>query len=277
MSEIPYFDASKETEDPPLRSSSCHHEWALKKDQSSLPPDHVYDVSVSSKWIFRCYCAKCRLHLQAIISSDASQASYSPCPSGDRPLHHFHVTPGWQSPDHSSDINEDCILPPEQFRCSAYQCGANLTISYTAPRLKNDWINLLTDKFLIKSRFDKTIATQPERFEGYPLPTPNILLEALRASVIKRALEELNPIPIPKNGSQFLLKFGEPFNELLEALGMISKVRSLRLFYESFMLTASREIHGNSRNCILRRPILQLIRKDPSCKMLWRKLRESCA
>lgn len=221
--EVPFFDASKENEDPPLSSTGCQHRWAIKKNQSTVPQDQKYQPSLSSRWTFRCYCTKCRWHLEVVIHFDTGHENFSPCPTRDQPLHHFRVLEDWQQPDLDARAERDAVSLPKRFHCSAIQCGANVAITYTAPRLKNDWVSLLTDQFMIKSRADKTIAKDPERFQGHAPPTPGIVLETL-SFLVKKALNESDLQPFPKTGKHFLLNFGEPCTELLEALGFTSNV-----------------------------------------------------
>ena len=112
----------------------------------------------------------------------------------------------------------------QRFECSAKQCGAQLSIRFKPPRLSNDWVSLLTDKFIIRTRAEKAIAAEPEKFEGHAAPTPGTVLENL-AKLLRTAMHfEEGKRPYPKTGRNYLLNFGEPCADLMEYIGFTSNV-----------------------------------------------------
>ncbi|KAL9047175.1 MAG: hypothetical protein Q9214_000187 [Letrouitia sp. 1 TL-2023] len=105
----------------------------------------------------------------------------------------------------------------QQFQCTSPQCSAKLTIRIESPRLKNDWVELLTDRSLIKVRAEKEIAINPERFEGHAIPLTSEVLMNLRKYIINALQGEKRKIV--GNNKKWLLCLGEPCAELLEYLG----------------------------------------------------------
>lgn len=162
----------------PRFKNHCQHKWNVKDSQCNLPlilgrpnPKIVSKVAA--------FCEHCRCHLS--LSIDFPDARSSPCPSEESPLHHFKHLPdislsrqkaGDPNIADSSNAWEDL----QCFQCSTIDCSAKLAIRITSPRLRSQWVKLLTDKSLIKSRAQQVIADSPDRFEGHGVPLPSDVL-----------------------------------------------------------------------------------------------------
>ena len=228
LTEIPFHDTGKD-EDPPISQSGCRHQWAIKRKQANLPQDGKYEPGPSSSWKFACYCVTCRSHLDLRIEYRRDGDNFNTCPSTDRPLHHFLYAPEINQSE-TADIvgTESCARTstpwsPKYFRCSAVHCGALVKIQLKPPKLKSDWVSLLTDKFIIKARAEKEMARNPEKFQGHAIPTAGSVLETL-AALTRCALFETGKPPYPRDRKSWLLNLGEPFVELMKYLGFTSDV-----------------------------------------------------
>lgn len=84
-------------------------------------------------------------------------------------------------------------------------------------------MELLINKDLIKSRAEKVISENPERFEGHGIPRPSEILTNLAAYVVN-ALRKPERRPITNHNKKFLLGFGEPCAEMFEYLGFVRGV-----------------------------------------------------
>ena len=229
LADVPFHDISREDEDPPLSHSGCRHKWAIKRHQSSLPDDGNYAPLPSTTWCLACYCMTCRYHLDLTIRFGNENAGFNACPSITHPLHHFVFLPGQPETrsEGSSDVGSP-VLPsfPKHFRCTSAYCNARLIIQFRSPRLKSDWISLLTERHIVKSRDEKVIAEDPEKFQGHALPSPASVLETL-GRLIYKALNESEPKPYPRDSKNWLLKFGDSCAGMMEQLGFRSDVTSL--------------------------------------------------
>ena len=223
---IPFHDASKEDEDPLLPHGGCRHHWALKLNQIDFPEADDTKPSPSTPWTLACYCAKCRCHLDVIVGYEDAIGGQRPCPSSKYPLHHF-VYQSDPSVINSPDTNglggRGWPSQDRRFRCSAPSCGAILSTKHKAPRLSEEWVLLLTDKVAIKTRAEKAIRSEPDKFQGHACPLPGGVLETLWRLVV-RALNEPENRPYARDGKSFLLNLGEPCAELLRLLGFSSNV-----------------------------------------------------
>ncbi|KAL9101728.1 MAG: hypothetical protein Q9163_003050 [Psora crenata] len=227
LTDILFHDADKEEEDPLLYHAGCRHEWALNRSQGDLPADGNYLPKASTSWTFACYCSLCRSHLDLCIRYDGDASNVTPCPTTDRPLHHFVHKPelSESQPTSANRVRARhgfAWYDLHVFQCSATQCGAHLSIRFKPPRLTNDWVSLLTDKFIIKARAEKEIARNPGKLEGHAAPTPGTVLENL-AILLRSAMHyEEGKRPYPRNGRNWLLNFGEPCGDLMDYMGFTS-------------------------------------------------------
>lgn len=194
---------------------SCRHDYTYKSNQSITPP---LDLRPDGTTFYRLalVCKKCRLH--ADIRIDYSQATV-PCPNADNPLHHF------QRYD-SLDVTSSALLR-FGWKCSSQTCNAILTISYRQKRLQDALADHLTNRSLLKKRYDDLVADDPGR-EGIREAKDWEALSRLR-KYIKDALNpEHTRRSFPANNKRFMEAFGvhgQDCRELLEGLGFTYAVR----------------------------------------------------
>ena len=227
-----YFnDAEEEDEHPPLPFAGCRHEWAIKSHQSFMPGQETEISSLSNNWTFACCCMRCRNHLDFQVDYGLQNQHSRPCPGQDRPLHHFVYVSDGSSVDSDKANGEASGVAPSgstcNFVCSNDSCNTSITIAFRPPRLRNDWISLLTDKVIIKARVDRAISSDPERFQGHATPLPGSVLETLfRLVRIALTADDGDPSkkPYARNGKSWLLNFGEESASLMEYLGFTSDV-----------------------------------------------------
>ncbi|KAL8735558.1 MAG: hypothetical protein Q9166_000726 [cf. Caloplaca sp. 2 TL-2023] len=134
---------------------------------------------------------------------------------------------GKTAPRLLEDLNE---YDPRRPYTIGYNLLANLprqhengelpTILTRSPRLRPDWIELLTDMNLIKSRAHKAMSGDPTRFEGHGVPLPSEVLLNLRTYILK-ALRDDNRRAIQAHDKRWLLCLGDPCAELLEYIGFV--------------------------------------------------------
>ena len=227
-----YFnDAEEDDEHPPLPSAACRHQWAIKGNQSVMPESDSDLSALPDNWTFACCCTRCRNHLDFQVDYGLQDQYSRPCPGQDRPLHHFVFKPGVPTVDSDEVNGEACGVAPSNFACnfvcSNNSCNTSIKIEFRPPRLKNDWISLLTDKVIIKARVDRAISNDPERFQGHATPLPGSVLETLfRLLRIALTADDDDPSKksYPRDGKSWLLNFGEESASLLEYLGFTSDV-----------------------------------------------------
>ena len=111
----------------------------------------------------------------------------------------------------------------QEFACTSSSCNAVLHVVYRSSRLTPNWVKLLTDPALIQTRAEQAIASDPDRFEGYAVPTGAEVLSTLRAYLLN-GLRSPEPKVINGVNKRWLLSLGESCKELLEFLGFEKKV-----------------------------------------------------
>ncbi|KAL9598773.1 MAG: hypothetical protein Q9219_004270 [cf. Caloplaca sp. 3 TL-2023] len=204
----------------PWFKSQCEHKWDVKDSQCHLPlilgrPDPKITSVVAA------FCEHCRCHLE--LSINFPNSSTSPCPSDESPLHHFRYQPETSCPRFQTDTTlkgessrdwEDLSW----FECSTTECSAKLKIHIKSPRLRPEWVELLTNKDLIKSRAEQQISNDPTRFEGHAVPLPSDVLSNFRTYILN-AQRDGNRRKIQANNKKWLLCLGDPCSELLEHIG----------------------------------------------------------
>ena len=208
-------------------SRSCEHRWALNNKQSILPdydtrPDH------STIFIVSAYCinAKCRCHTDLEVDYRGEGAGEDPCPKGDAPLHHLKYA--WvasndaRSKEAVNDPDSWCDI--QHFQCSDSRCLARVTTRFRTPRLKKEWVALLSDKSLIKQRAQKAMNEDPVRFEGHAVPSPVTVITNLRTYIMNAIRDPANPRRIQGNNKKWCLSLGEPCADLLLYLGFTRDV-----------------------------------------------------
>ena len=233
LTDIPIYDEDQGVQVPPpprIGRGSCRHQWSMKRNQCQLPENEC-NINEQTLWMLAAYCALCRAHLDVQLDFRERNRSMQPCPTDNRPLHHFVYHPETLSPGNPgqtvfqagdgfswSDIR--------QFKCSAWECPARLSIRFKPPRLTQDWVDLLTDRYIIKARAEKAIAADPERFEGFAVPPPIDVLLHSKHYITNPLFNPEKSKKIQGHNKRFLLSMGEPCADLLEYFGFKREVIS---------------------------------------------------
>lgn len=102
---------------------------------------------------------------------------------------------------------------------------------FKPPRLSQDWVDLLTDKFIIKDRAERVIAADPERFEGFAVPPPVDVLLHSKHYITNPLLNPEKSKKIQGHNKRFLLSMGESCAEILEYFGFTREVRKEASLY----------------------------------------------
>lgn len=100
-----------------------------------------------------------------------------------------------------------------------------LTARFKPPRLTQDWVDLLTDKFVIKDRAERAIAADPERFEGFAVPPPIDVLQHSKHYITNPLFNPEKSKKIQGHNKRFLLSMGNPCAEILEYFGFTREVK----------------------------------------------------
>lgn len=167
-----------------------------------LPPQDSR-ASVGDQYVLHTVCKRCRLHLKLTV--DYNEAGPSVCPNAERPLHHF--------------VNQPCSKPLEYlFRCSSNDCAANVCIAYSQAVISPHDLDILTDKVLLKRRYDAAIADDPTRI-GLKLVAPWEVLWRLRRYLRDSLGPDGGGKKIPVKNKRFMEAFGDECDELLNRLG----------------------------------------------------------
>lgn len=158
--------------------------------------------------------------------------SAQPCPTGDRPLHHFVYQSEISKPrQHSVGIPDSesgfTWIDEQCFRCSFLPCSAKLAIRLKSPRLIPVWVNQLVTKSVIKTRAERAMASDPERFEGHGVPLPINVLVNLRLYIQNAVDEPDKSRRIFGHNKKFMLSLGESCADLLEYIGFVREVLAL--------------------------------------------------
>lgn len=216
---FPYIDGTTlETQLPP---NSCQHIFWLKPKQSS-PPDIDQRPESDTVWTVAAVCQKCRIHVELKTNFSLRWAP-SPCPNGDRPVHHL-VRSKWNEDLESSEWNRrhpDGMADISVFECSSEGCSAIVTVTYTPPILSDKYIEILTDKDQLQERTNAAFELCKDNTEGMRQPSSLDVLSDLRV-YIKNAWEENpNRKSIKLSNRRFMVRFGprgEACREVLEGL-----------------------------------------------------------
>lgn len=221
--DIPRYEEGKWSIDPVPPRNSCRHKWILDEDHTVLQSLKPETGRLPEYWV-SAYCCICRGQLSVVLTLPSDSAS-SPCPSSDSPLHHF------LSPDHFSDSPATVqgfaqygeSRGVQDFICTLPACGAKLQVVFRPSKLIPSWVKLLTDPHLIRARAERAIASDPERFEGHPIPTGAEVLSNLRQYLLN-GMRSDEPKVINGLNKRWLLSLGEPCMEVLAYLGFMKKV-----------------------------------------------------
>lgn len=200
----------------------CHHDWALKKEQSDYHPLDKKPDSTSVD-IIAAYCTRCRSHLEVNLDFRGEGEGLIPCPSKSFALHHFIHKPEISQKrqmangvSHSEKEKE--WIDTQRFQCSSPNCSAKLCVRFKSPRLIDEWVKLLTDVNLVNNRARKVAAEDPLRFEGHALPKPAEVLSNLCKYIDNAMLNGGTNIILGQN-KKWRLCLGEPCIDLLSYLG----------------------------------------------------------
>ena len=152
-----------------------------------------------------------------------------PCPTEKQPLHHFVYHPEISSPGNPREtlVEASDGFPwsdMRRFECSSWECHAELSIRFKPPRLTQDWVDLLTDRYIIKARAEQAIAADPERFEGFAVPPPIDVLLLSKHYITNPLFNPEKSKKIQGHNKRFLLSMGEPCADLLEYFGFEREV-----------------------------------------------------
>ena len=203
---------------------SCRHKWSLKAQQTNLP-ELALKPDSSSIYIVAAYCTVCRCHAEIQIDYFSEEEGLVPCPTDEAPLHHFiyqtQAANGRQT--FETDDGSESWVDMQHFLCSSLSCSARLSTFFRPPRLKLEWVALLTDRSLIRQRAQKVMDDEPTRFEGHAIPSPIVVLANLRAYVVN-AISNPERRRIIGNNKKWLLSLGEPCSDLLKYLGFTREV-----------------------------------------------------
>ena len=207
-----------------IGKGSCRHTWFLKTHQTNLPELEVRPDS-SSVYTVAAYCTSCRCHAEIQIDYCHERPSLIPCPTDEAPLHHFtyvtQATNGRQTIE--TEDGSGSWVDIQHFSCSSISCSASLTTFFRPPRLKPQWVALLTDRSLIKQRAQRVMEDEPTRFEGHAVPSPTVVLTNLRTYVVN-AISSPERRRILHNNKKWLLSLGEPCSDMLKSLGFTREV-----------------------------------------------------
>ncbi|KAI4274420.1 MAG: hypothetical protein LQ337_003955 [Flavoplaca oasis] len=159
------------------------------------------------------------------LSIDFPSGGASPCPSEEFPLHHFVYRAEESDPRIKSAVSAkiDPYADWEEllsFQCSTIECSAKLRMQMRSPHLRPEWIDLLTNKDLIKLRAKKAMSEDPARFEGHAVPLPSEVLSNLRTYILN-ALREVDRRTISAHNKRWLLCLGDACAELLRYIGFV--------------------------------------------------------
>lgn len=210
----PHWEGDPE---PSIPEHHCTHDLALKPEQSSLGSTSANGngASASTRKV-ACFCTKCRVHIDIIVSSSTEDgASARPCHIRDpaRPLHHFISTPELAIDEDGKPLSDTCV-----WRCSSSRCPAKLTISFRLPTFTEHDIELMTDKVQLQTRWKRSHELSAGRADAdpaRPVDAPDFLVRYLSDSL--QPTSGKNRIPVLNR--KFLKTFGEDCDHILERLG----------------------------------------------------------
>ncbi|KAK3689634.1 ubiquitin carboxyl-terminal hydrolase-like protein [Podospora appendiculata] len=192
------------------------HELCIIQSQSYLDPDSEGSILLS------CICRYCRNHFAFKISQGCCGKP------GFSPLHHFLTL----SEEVFDSIDVDSLERPKyglyplstrvRYTCSA--CDGTVVLELTAPRLKPEWIQLITDQKRIRESLRKLKAEDPDRYKdvsperetSYAISAPSTLNQYL-----KNVLEDDGTGPqkrISFRNKTFAVQFGPACHDLFRYL-----------------------------------------------------------
>lgn len=231
LTDIPVYDEEHGVQLPPpprVGRGSCRHQWSLKRNQCVLPQSG-YNADGQTVWMLAVFCASCRSHLDLQLDFREGGNFMKPCPTAKQALHHFVYHPELSTPGHpgiTSAQNGEGFswTDTHTFRCTSWECHAELNIRFKPPRLTQEWVDLLTDEHSIKTRAERAIASEPQRFEGFAVPPAVDVLLHSKHYITNPLFYPEKSRKIQAHNKRFLLSMGEPCANMLEYFGFIREV-----------------------------------------------------
>jgi len=192
---------------------NCRHAFLTKEEQSQLPSSGE-EPRLAAVYKLAAYCSRCRYHflLQVDYHGDGQRNAICQSHSREFPLHHFLF---------QGEGGHGTFA----FACSAPPCPAALTIQVTPPRLTEDDVNTLTNRAVLRRRWEAAKVLAGERADpnmARPVDAPDFLNTYLQDS--------LNPqkgkARIPLLNRKFLKTFGRDCDGILKKLGFTNAVEN---------------------------------------------------
>ncbi|OJD19722.1 hypothetical protein AJ78_00345 [Emergomyces pasteurianus Ep9510] len=208
----PYHDPNNYPE--LISPRACLHRYITKYNQTELPPED-FQAGLRTPYKVSGVCLICRYHLEIKI---AHTTESSHCPSQ---LHHIVYSGSDDRQDANPFRKKGQRLETYFFRCSYSTCSAVISIKLLSPVLTPQWVDLLTNKELLKARTDKAMDAYPERLEGHSRPSPITVLTNLRTYIENALHDSQRSKSISMVNKRFVVCFGvdgQPCRELLEFL-----------------------------------------------------------
>lgn len=188
--------------------SKCSHAYVTPHDRSRVP-DLDERPDVGTVWKVAAVCRECRCHLTVVITfGESVELVLFPCPNREFPLHHFRLNnPGGEAAD---DGCRTCY----SLECTAPQCRAHLQVEIRFPIFESKDVLLLTDRNLLKTRFQAALVSNPNAQPVEPIQ----VLANLRAYVAD-SLRETGNDHFPAMNKRFMVSLGNDSWQLLTRFG----------------------------------------------------------
>jgi len=204
----PRDDAASHYNDTSFIETKCSHALITQYDRSRIPElDERPDLG--TVWKVAAVCRECRCQLSVVISfGESVEHVLFPCPNREFPLHHFRR----QLP--SDGAADDGCKTCYSFECTSPHCRARLEVEIRLPILDHNDIRLLTDRNLLKARFQAALVSNPNAQAVEPIQ----VLTTLRA-YIGDSLKETGNDHFPAMNKRFMVSLGDDSRELITRFG----------------------------------------------------------
>ncbi|KAL0939621.1 ubiquitin carboxyl-terminal hydrolase [Colletotrichum truncatum] len=179
--------------------------------------------------VLSCVCTTCDFHFLIRTAWDADQLVclcqpfpvHFPPKDTDFYLHHLvNIEQPPQNQDYTSDYHpliRESLIAVEHFGCSAPRCTFQVTVEISRPRLKREWVQLLTDQQRILDNLARARKQSPDRFsdarDDWCTSAPSTLNTYLRD-----LLDKPNPRNISQRNKRFQVVFGEECYVIFKAI-----------------------------------------------------------
>jgi ubiquitin carboxyl-terminal hydrolase 25/28 len=189
-----------------ISPKACKHQYVLKQDQTFLAQTE-HRRRTSSK--VSAMCSVCRCHLQVVVNYTRNMHMFNQTLKGDH-THHLVYKSGRQKNGLSlpEETNRGQIAETFHYQCSYSSCGAMVSLRILSPVLSRDFINLMTDRELLRVRADQAIAAYPDTMEGMGAPEPINVLDILRLYITNALRNHQRSKPISPGNKRFMHSFG---------------------------------------------------------------------